>query len=136
MGMKKMGPPAASPAAYVAALSGWRKTLVASLRRATRAAGSLQEEIKWGHLMYSSNGPVLYIRAEGRFVYYGFWRGQLLRDIEPRLKPGGRYEMATLQLFEGDRLAPAQATRLTKAAIALNRKLGDPRDAAGTRRRT
>jgi hypothetical protein len=75
----------------------------------------------------------VYIRAEGRFVYYGFWRGQLLRDIEPRLKPGGRYEMATLQLFEGDRLAPAQATRLTKAAIALNRKLGDPRDAAGTR---
>lgn len=132
-GMKKMGPPAASPAAYVAALSGWRKTLVASLRRATRAAGRLTEEIKWGHLVYSCNGPVLYIRAEGRVVYYGFWRGRLLRDIEPRLKPGGRYEMAKLQLVEGDRLAPTQATRLAKAAMALNRQLGDPRDAAGTR---
>jgi hypothetical protein len=133
MGMKKMGAPAASPAAYVAALSGWRKRLVASLRRATRAAGKLTEEIKWGHLVYSSNGPLLYIRAEGRVVYYGFWRGQLLRDIEPRLKPGGRYEMASLQLLEGDRMTPAQATRLAKAAIALNRRLGDPRDAAGTR---
>lgn len=131
--MKKMGPPAESPAAYVAALSGWSKTLVAGLRRATRAAGKLQEEIKWGHLVYSSNGPALYIRAEGRFVYYGFWRGQQLREIEPRLKPGGRYEMATVQLFEGDKVTAAQATRLAKAAITLNRKLGDPRDAAGTR---
>ncbi len=133
MGMKKMGPPAESPAAYVAALDGWRKTLVASLRRATRAAGKLQEEIKWGHLVYSSNGPVLYIRAEGKVVYYGLWRGKLLVNVEPRLKPGGRYEMATVQLLEGDRIAPAQATRLAKAAIAMNRKLGDPRDAAGTR---
>jgi hypothetical protein len=41
--------------------------------------------------------------------------------------------MATIQLFEGERLAPAQVTRLAKAALALNRKLGDPRDAAGTR---
>ena len=133
MSMKKMGPPAESPAAYVAALSGWRKTLVASLRRAMRAAGKLEEEIKWGHLVYSANGPVLYIRAENKFVYFGFWRGQRLLEIEPRLKPGGRYEMATVQLFEGDKLGPALAARLARAAIALNRKLGDPRDAAGTR---
>ncbi len=133
MGMEKMGPPAESPTAYVAALTGWRKTLVASLRRATRAAGTLAEEIKWGHLMYSSNGPVLYIRAEGKLVYFGFWRGQQLMKIEPKLKPGGRYDMASMKLLEGDKLAPAQVTHLVKAAIALNRKLGDPRDAAGTR---
>ncbi len=133
MVMQKMGPPAESPAAYVAALTGWRKTLVASLRRATRAAGKLEGEIKWGHLMYSSNGPVLYIRAEDELVYFGFWRGQALMKMEPRLKPGGRYDMASMKLFEGDKLAPAQVTKLAKAAIALNRKLGDPREAAGTR---
>jgi hypothetical protein len=133
MGMSKMGTPAASPAAYVAALTGWRKTLVASLRRATRAGGTLAEEIKWGHLMYSSNGPVLYIRAEDKLVYFGFWRGQQLLKMEPKLKPGGRYDMASMKLLEGDKLAPAQVTKLVKAAIALNRKLGDPRDAAGTR---
>jgi hypothetical protein len=133
MGMKKMGPPAASPTAYVAALTGWRKTLVASLRRATRAAGKLEEEIKWGHLMYSSNGPALYIRAEDDLVYFGFWRGQQLISMEPRLKPGGRYDMASMKLLEGDKLAPAQVTKLVKAAMALNRKLGDPREAAGTR---
>jgi hypothetical protein len=70
MPMQKMGKPAESPTAYVAALTGWRKTLVASLRRATRAAG---------------------------------------------------------------KLAPAQVSKLVKAAMALNRKLGDPREAAGTR---
>lgn len=41
MDMRKMGPPAESPTAYVAALTGWRRTLVASLRRATCAAGKL-----------------------------------------------------------------------------------------------
>lgn len=130
---KKMGTPAASPTAYVAALSGWRKTLVASLRRATRAGGTLTEEIKWGHLMYSAGGPVLYIRAEETLVYFGFWRGQQLVKMEPRLKPGGRYDMASMKLLEGHRIAPAQVTKLVKAAIALNRKLGDPRDDAGTR---
>lgn len=44
---------------------------------------------------------VLLIRAEDERVLFGFWRGQCLRDIEPRLKPGGKYEMATLVLLEG-----------------------------------
>ena len=129
----KKSVPAANPDAYVDSLSGWQRVTVQGLRAAVVKSAHVDEVIKWGHLVYSCNGPVLYIRAEGKVVYYGFWRGQLLRDIEPRLKPGGRYEMATLQLVEGDRLAPAQATRLAKAAMALNRKLGDPRDAAGTR---
>ena len=30
-----------------------------------------------------------------------FWRGQRLRATEPRLKPGGKYEMATLEIREG-----------------------------------
>jgi hypothetical protein len=68
--------PAESPAAYVAALDGWRKSLVQALRRATRAAGELDEQVKWGHLAYSSNGPVLLIRAEEKRVLFGFWRGR------------------------------------------------------------
>jgi hypothetical protein len=44
--------------------------------------------------------PFLLIRAEERRVLFGFWRGQRLRGIEPRLKPGGKYEMATLELVE------------------------------------
>lgn len=59
------------------------------------------EVIEWGHLADPSNGPVLVIRAEESRVLSGFRRGQRLRTIEPRLKPGGKDEMATLDLREG-----------------------------------
>lgn len=123
--MKKTSPPA-SPSAYVQALSGWRKTLVESLRKATLAAGELDEQIKWGHLVYFANGPVLLIRAEEHRVLWGFWRGKRLRDLDDRLKPGGKYEMATITLVEGDKVSARAAQRLAKAAIGLNHDLGDP----------
>jgi hypothetical protein len=127
--MKKT-PPAASPAAYVAALDGWRRRVVASLRTAVRAAATLDEVVKWGHLVYFANGPVLLVRAEASRVLFGFWRGKRLMAIEPRLKPGGKYEMATLELREGMTIAPATVRRLTREGVALNRRLGDPVRAA------
>jgi hypothetical protein len=86
----------------------------------------LDEEIKWGHLVFLANGPVLLIRAEDTRVLFGFWRGQLLREIEPRLKPGGKYEMATLELRETDVIAPAVVRKLVRAAVELNRTFGNP----------
>lgn len=121
---------AESPDAYVAALTGWQRTLVEHLRRSTRSSGALDEVIKWRHLVYFSHGPVLLIRAEDERVLFGFWRGQRLRDVEERLKPGGRYEMATISLMEGDSISTTQARRLVKAAMALNKRLGDPTLAA------
>ena len=59
-------------------------------------------------------------------VLLGFWRGQRLREIEPRLRPGGKYEMATVELRSGDRIAPATVRRLTSAAVTLDTELGDP----------
>lgn len=123
--MKKIAP-AVSPDAYVAALDGWRRVLVEGLRKSVLAAGAKDERIKWGHLVYFSDGPVLLIRAEEQRVLFGFWRGQRLRELEPRLKPGGKYEMATLDLREGDTIPAARAKRLARAAIELNRELGDP----------
>ena len=117
---------AASPDAYVAALRGWRRDTVVGLRTAIRAAARLDEVIKWGNLVYLASGPVLMIRAEEERVLLGFWRGQRLREIEPRLRPGGKYEMATLELRSGDRIAPATVKRLTRRAIELDAELGDP----------
>jgi len=57
-----------------------------------------------------------------------FWRGKRLREIEPRLKPGGKYEMASLVLHEADAVDSRLARRLTEAAVALNDQLGDPTD--------
>ena len=130
--MKKMTP-AASPDAYVEALDGWRRKIVEALRSTVRAASALEEVVKWGHLVYLANGPVLLIRAEESRVLFGFWRGQRLSAIEPRLKPGGKYEMATLELREGMTVKPATVRRLTREAVARDRKLGDPRLVARAR---
>ncbi len=127
--MKKMTP-AVNPDAYVAALKGWRRDCVETLRAAVRSASTLEEVVKWGHLVYLSNGPVLLIRAEDERVLFGFWRGQRLAAIEPRLKKGGKYEMATLELRNGMTIKPATARRLTREAVALNKSLGNPTLAA------
>jgi hypothetical protein len=123
--MRKQAP-AASPDAYVAALSGWQRVIVEKLRTGVVASAKLDEVIKWGNLVYMSNGPVLVIRAEAHRVLFGFWRGQRLREIDGRLKPGGKYEMATMQLREGDEVSAAAVRRLTREAVRLNKSLGDP----------
>ena len=125
MSMKK-SVPAANPDAYVAGLHSWQRECVESLRTAVRSAATLEEAVKWGHLVYLSDGPVLLIRAEEQRVLFGFWRGQRLRAIEPGLKPGGKYEMATLELREGMTIGMTNVRRLTKEAVKLNKTLGDP----------
>ncbi|WP_420125953.1 DUF1801 domain-containing protein [Longimicrobium sp.] len=128
--MMKKSTPAANPDACVAALDGWRRACVEALRAAVREAAPLDEAIKWGHLVYLANGPVLLIRAKAERVLFGFWRGQRLREIEPRLKPGGKYEMATLELREGATVDPRTVRRLTREAVALNGTHGNPTDDA------
>ena len=112
--------------AYVAELTGWRRTMVETLRTAVKAAAPLDERIKWTHLVYSSDGPVLLIRAEAERVLFGFWRGKRLRHIEPRLKPGGKFELANIVLREGNTIDPAVVAHLVREAVALNLAIGDP----------
>jgi hypothetical protein len=124
--MMKKTTPAASPDAYVSALRGWRRDCVETLRTAVQAAATLDEVIKWGHLVYFARGPVLLIRAEEERVLFAFWRGQRLRLIEPRLKPGGKFEMATLEITKDVTIDAFTARRLAARAVALNKTLGDP----------
>jgi hypothetical protein len=124
--MMKKTIPAASPDAYVTALSGWQRAAVEQLRAAVLGSTALDEAIKWGHLVYLSHGPVLLIRAEESRVLFGFWRGQRLREMDPQLKPGGKYEMATREFLEGDEVNVALSRRLAKEAVRLNKTLGNP----------
>jgi hypothetical protein len=113
---------AQNPDEYIACLSGWQRTYAAALRSAVRnVATELEERLKWGHIVYFLNGPVLLIRAEPTRVLFGFWHGQRLRHIEPRLKPGGKYEMATLELKQDTPLLQETVTRLASEAAKLNR---------------
>ena len=122
--------PAANPSAYLNDLNGWQRECVETLRTAVLTGFALEEMIKWGHLVYFANGPVLLIRAEPERVLFGFWRGKRLREIEPRLHASGKYELATLALREGDSVTPKVVRRLVKEAVALNQQLGNPTDAA------
>lgn len=123
--MKKTAP-AASPQAYEAALTGWQRDIVAFLRTHIAAGAKLDEVIKWGNLVYLSNGPAIVVRAEESRVLFGFWRGKRLREIDGRLEPGGKYEMATIVLREGDGIDAAIVRRLAREAVSLNEQLGDP----------
>lgn len=123
--MKRVTPPP-NPDTYVASLAGWQRACVENLRAAVRSASEMEERVKWGHLVYVSNGPVLLIRAESERVLFGFWRGKRLRDIEHRLKPGGKYEMATVELKENEVLSAATVRSLVTKAVTLNKTLGDP----------
>lgn len=115
-----------SPDAYVETLAGWRRRTVQDLRAAIHAAGGIEERIKWGHIVGFLRGPVCLIRAEDSRVLFGFWRGKRLRGLDPRLKAGGKYELANLTLTEGDPVDIPAMTRLIQAAVALNLELGDP----------
>jgi hypothetical protein len=119
---------------YIDTLNGWQQRYASALRDAVLdAAPQLDERLKWGHLVYFSNGPVLLVRAEAQRVLFGFWRGQQLRHIEPRLRPGGKYEMATLELRENTPLERSAVVGLVQQAVRLNRAIGDPTAAASTR---
>jgi hypothetical protein len=127
--------PAESADAYVASLDGWRARYTQALRSAVLEAAHLGEVIRWGHLVYLANGPVLLIRAEHGRILFGFWRGQRLLAIEPRLKAGGKYEMATMEVSEYTPLERSVVLQLVRAAAALNVSYGDPTNLAlpGTR---
>ncbi len=88
MPMKK-SVPAKSPDAYVASLSGWQRRYAEALRSTVVYAAPLREVIKWGHLVYFSNGPVLLIRAEERRVLLGVLAGSAA--TEHRASPQTRW---------------------------------------------
>jgi hypothetical protein len=132
--MKMILTPATTPDEYIEYLEGWQRSYVEALRNTVRtAAPELEERLKWGHLVFFSTGPVLIIRAEPKRVLFGFMRGQRLRHIEPRLKPSGKYELATLELHQETPLHQETVVQLTVEAARLNRQFGDPTSVAKAR---
>src|SRR3546814_12265055 len=98
--MSMMGPAAANPDAYIAALSGWQLERCTMLRAAVMRAAPFDETIKWTNLVFMANGPCILIRAEEHRVLLGFWRGKRLRALEPRIQARGKYELGNLVMTE------------------------------------
>jgi hypothetical protein len=129
--MKMIQASARTPDEYMACLTDWQRAYARALRSvALTTVPQVEERLRWGHLVYFMHGPVLLIRVEPQRILFGFWRGQRLRHIEPRLQPGGKYEMATLELLRDTPLEKATVQRLVQRACVLNRSLGDPSAAA------
>jgi len=124
--MMRKGPLAATPEEYVQSIDGWQRDRVEMLRDIAAKVGDSQEIVKWGHLVYMTDGPTFLIRAEDDRVLLGFWRGKRMMDIEPRMVGGGKYELRTLHMFEDTEIDPAIAERLMRESIALNYSLGNP----------
>jgi hypothetical protein len=117
---------AASPDAYVEALSGWQRERVKMLRAAVNAGAEFKEIIKWHNLVFVSNGLCILIRAEDKRVLLGFWRGKRLVHLDQRIKASGKYELANLVMVEATVIDSALVTQLATAAAALNLEYGDP----------
>ena len=124
--MAMMGPAADSPDAYIAALSGWQLERCRMMRAAIMAAAPFEETIKWTNLVFMANGPCILIRAEAHRVLLGFWRGKRLRDLEPRIKASGKYELGNLVLTEASDVTAGQVSKLATEAFRLNAELGNP----------
>lgn len=124
--MAMMGPAADSPDAYIAALAGWQLERCMMMRAAILRAAPFDETIKWTNLVFMANGPCILIRAEEHRVLLGFWRGKRLREIEPRIRASGKYELGNLVMTEGTAVDPALIERLAAEACRLNFDVGNP----------
>ncbi len=116
----------ASPDAFVEAQDGWRRQVVEALRAAVLAAAPFDERIKWGNLVFYSNGFCVLIHVEDHRILLGFLRGKRLVEMEPRIKPSGKYELGNWTFREGDAVDAAHVTALAARAAELNAELGDP----------
>lgn len=127
------GTAAETPDAFVAALTGWQRTRVEMLRAAVNAGADFDEILKWGNLVFVSNGLCLLIRAEDHRLLLGFWRGKRLTHLDPRIRPSGKYELGNLVMAEETEIDAGLVTRLAAVASALNIELGDPTKAVTAR---
>ncbi|HWT41771.1 MAG TPA: DUF1801 domain-containing protein [Sphingopyxis sp.] len=124
--MAMMGPVAENPDAYIAALSGWQRERCAMMRAAIMIAAPFDETIKWTNLVFIANGPCILIRAEEHRVLLGFWRGKRLREVDPRIKASGKYELGNLVMTEATEVTVEEVSRLAAEAFRLNIELGNP----------
>jgi hypothetical protein len=111
---------------YVSGLPGWQAEVGSALRELIRkAAPDATESIKWAQPVYEDNGPFCYFKAFKNHVNFGFWRGADLPDPEGLLLGSGT-KMAHVKLSGVDDLRPDVFADLVRAAVELNRSLGDP----------
>jgi hypothetical protein len=117
--------PAESVDAYIARPGGWQTDLMERLRRiVTEEAPSASVFIKWGRLVWDSNGPATYVQAFTTKVNLGFWRGAEMNDPRHLLQGTGRSRH--LSLLPDEPLPEGSIRDFVRQAVILNRLMGSP----------
>ena len=114
---------------YIAALDPGRAAVATRLREIVRtAAPDARESIKWGQPVYESNGPFAALKAFPRWVTLTFWRGATIAasDDPDGLLAGDSDRMRHARFSSLEEIGDAAIADLVRAAVELNRELGDP----------
>ncbi len=112
--------------AYIAHFKGWQREVLATLRAIIRqGGGDIDESIMWSQPVFSSNGPVCYIKAFADHVNFGFWRGIELDDPEGLLT-GDLTMMRHITIRHVNDVKRDVFEAMVRQAVRLNRDKGDP----------
>lgn len=111
---------------YIGHFKGWQREVLTTLRAIIRAgAGDIDEAILWSQPVFSSNGPVCYIKAFSDHVNFGFWRGTDLDDPEGLLV-GDLTMMRHITIRHVNDVKRDVFEAMVRQAVRLNRDKGDP----------
>lgn len=112
--------------AYIGHFKGWQREVLTTLRAIIRqGAGDIDESILWSQPVFSSNGPVCYIKAFSDHVNFGFWRGIDLDDPEGLLV-GDLTMMRHITIRHVNDVKRDVFEAMVRQAVRLNRDKGDP----------
>ncbi len=111
---------------YIAALPDWQQEVSRALRKLIlETAPEAAEAVKWSHPVFELGGPFAYIHPYENHINFGFWHGASLPDPRGLLEGSGD-EMRHVKLTGMRDLNQAALRELIRAAVDLNRTLGDP----------
>lgn len=111
---------------YIAGLLAEHGAILKELRAIIKkAAPKAEEAVKWAQPVYSSSGPMIFIKAHAKHVNFGFWRGAQMKDAKGLLVGEGD-RMRHVKLESVKDIHEAACADFVKQAVALNAKHGDP----------
>jgi hypothetical protein len=118
---------AATVESYVTQHKGWQREVLTSIRSLIKnAAPEIEESIMWSQPVFSSNGPICFIKAYADAIHFGFWRGTELDDSDNLLVGGDLIMMRHILIKSAKDIKADIYEGMVRQAARLNRDKGDP----------
>lgn len=118
---------AATVESYVTQHKGWQREALISIRSIIKnAVPEIEESIMWSQPVFSSNGPVCFVKAYADAIHFGFWRGTELDDSDNLLVGGDLIMMRHIPIKSVKDIKADLFEAMVRQAARLNRDKGDP----------